>query len=144
MKKIPSFEQFINESIVNENITILSDNEMGMIINIDKETINNTNYRKVLFTAEKLQLVLMNIQPGDEIGEETHEDGDQFIRIEQGRCKVILNDEEYIAETDSGIIIKANVKHNIINIGTDELKIYSIYCPPEHINGLIKIKKEIY
>jgi mannose-6-phosphate isomerase-like protein (cupin superfamily) len=143
MKKIPTFEQFINESIVNENIATLSDNDIGMIINIDKETISNTNYRRVIFTAEKLQLVLMNIQPGDEIGEETHEDGDQFIRIEQGRCKVILNDEEYIAETDSGIIIKANVKHNIINIGTDELKVYSIYCPPEHMDGLMQIKKEI-
>lgn len=142
MKKIPAFEQFINESITNENITTLSDNDIGMIINIDKETINNTNYRKVLFTTDKLQLVLMNIQPGEEIGEEIHEDGDQFIRIEQGRCKVILNDEEYIAETDSGIIIKANVKHNIINIGTDELKIYSIYCPPEHKDGLIQVNKE--
>jgi mannose-6-phosphate isomerase-like protein (cupin superfamily) len=141
MKYIPTFEQFINESII-ENNNILSNNDIGLIINIDKETNNNTNYRKVLFTAEKLQLVLMNIQPGDEIGEETHTDGDQFIRIEQGRCKVILNDEEYIAETDSGIIIKANVKHNIINIGSEELKIYSIYCPPEHMDGLVQVKKE--
>jgi mannose-6-phosphate isomerase-like protein (cupin superfamily) len=141
MKYIPTFEQFINESLI-ENNTILSNNDIGMIINIDKETNNNTNYRKVLFTAEKLQLVLMNIQPGDEIGEETHADGDQFIRIEQGRCKVILNDEEYIAETDSGIIIKANVKHNIINIGSEELKIYSIYCPPEHMDGLVQVNKK--
>jgi len=130
MKYIPTFEQFINESVQ------YLDKSKGIILNIDKETIENDYYRNVIFTANKLQLVLMNILPGQEIGEEIHEDGDQFLRIEQGQCKVILDDIEYNVQEDSGIVIKSGVKHNIINTGSINLKLYSIYAPVEHPEDL--------
>ena len=130
MKYIPTFKQFINESVQ------YLDKSKGIILNIDKETIENDYYRNVIFTANKLQLVLMNILPGQEIGEEIHEDGDQFLRIEQGQCKVILDDIEYNVQEDSGIVIKSGVKHNIINTGSINLKLYSIYAPVEHPEDL--------
>lgn len=108
----------------------------GYIINIEKVTIENTDYRKVLYTAKNSQLVLMNIQPTEEIGEEVHH-LDQFIRIEEGKCKVILDDVEHILESDYAVVIPAGTKHNVINIGENKLKLYSIYSPPEHIDGTI-------
>lgn len=108
----------------------------GYITNIEKATIENTDYRRVLYTAKNSQLVLMNIQPAEEIGEEAHH-LDQFIRIEEGKCKVILDDVEHILEADYAVVIPAGTKHNVINIGENELKLYSIYSPPEHIDGTI-------
>lgn len=114
----------------------------GYITNIEKATIENTDYRRVLYTAKNSQLVLMNIQPAEEIGEEVHH-LDQFIRIEEGKCKVILDDVEHTLEADYAVVIPAGTKHNVINIGENELKLYSIYSPPEHIDGTIhKTKAE--
>ena len=108
----------------------------GYITNIEKATIENTDYRRVLYTAKNSQLVLMNIQPGGEIGEEVHH-LDQFIRVEQGKCKVILDGVEHIMEDDYAVVIPAGTKHNVINIGETELKLYSIYSPPEHKDATI-------
>ena len=108
----------------------------GYITNIEKSTIKNTDYRRVLYTAKNSQLVLMNIQPGDEIGEEVHH-LDQFIRIEKGKCKVILDGVEHNMEDDFAVVIPAGTKHNVINIGKVELKLYSIYSPAEHKDATV-------
>ncbi len=108
----------------------------GYIVNIEKATLENTDYRRVLYTSKNSQLVLMCLQPGDEIGEEVH-DLDQFIRIEQGSAKVILDKVEHDVEDDFAIVIPGGTNHNVINTGEKELKLYSIYSPPEHKDGII-------
>lgn len=113
----------------------------GFIANIEKETLENKDYRRVLYTSRYSQLVLMNIQPGDEIGEEVH-GLDQFIRIEQGQCKFILDGVETEASDDWAVVIPAGTRHNVINTSSDtELKLYSIYSPPEHKDATIHSTK---
>ncbi len=108
----------------------------GFIGNIEKLTLENTNFRKVLYTAHNSQLVLMSIAVNDDIGEEIHQ-LDQFIRIESGRGKVILDGIEHEIEDDTAIVIPAGTKHNVINTGVSDLKLYTIYSPPEHKDGEI-------
>lgn len=108
----------------------------GYVTNIEKATLENTDYRRVLYTTHKSQLVLMCLAPGDEIGEEVHE-LDQFIRIEKGEGKVILDGVEHAISDDIAVVIPEGTKHNVINTGTTELKLYSIYSPPEHKDGVI-------
>lgn len=112
----------------------------GYITNIEQDTLNNTDYRRVLYTTPKSQLVLMSIEPGDEIDTETHE-LDQFIRIEQGNAKVILNGTEHEVEDDFAIVIPAGTKHNVISTGDVPLKLYSVYSPPEHKHGTVHATK---
>jgi mannose-6-phosphate isomerase-like protein (cupin superfamily) len=114
----------------------------GFVINLEEETLNNNNFRKVLYTTSKSQLVLMSLKPQEEIGEEVHH-LDQFIRVEKGEGKAILNDVEYKIQDGSGIVIPEGVKHNIINTSqTEELKLYTLYMPPEHKDGVIHPTKE--
>lgn len=109
----------------------------GYIVNIEKETTENTDYRRVLYTGENSQLVVMSLEPGVEIGEEVHH-LDQFIRIETGTVKAILNEtEEYDLEDDWAVIVPAGVKHNFINQGEVPVKLYSIYSPAEHKDGTV-------
>lgn len=109
----------------------------GYIANIEKLSIENENFRQVLYTAKSSQLVLMSLLPGEDIGEEVHE-LDQFIRIEAGKGKAILNDAEYELEDGSAIVIPAGVKHNVVNTSVDSsLKLYSLYSPPEHKDGTV-------
>lgn len=105
--------------------------------NIEKDTLENENFRKVLFTGPKSQLVVMSILPGEEIGNEVHSDVDQFIRIEQGQAKAIFNngENEYDLEDDYAIVIPAGTWHNIINTGSEKLKLYTIYSPANHPEG---------
>lgn len=112
----------------------------GYIINIEEATLQNTDYRRVLYTAKHSQLVLMNIQPGDEIGEEVHH-LDQFLRIEQGVAKAILDGVEHAIGSDFAIIVPAGTRHNFINTGDNELKLYSVYSPPEHKDGVVEKTK---
>lgn len=113
----------------------------GYTLNIEQETVSNTSYRRVLYTTEHLQLVLMCLLPDEEIGQEVHSLC-QFIRIEEGSCKAILNDsEEYDLYAGSAIIIPSGVKHNLINVGAVALKLYSIYAPPNHKDGTVHITK---
>lgn len=100
--------------------------------NIDNDTLENSDFRRVIFTGSHLQLVLMNILSGDEIGEETHINTDQFLRIESGNGILIIDDVEYNVSTDFGICIPAGSRHNIINTGNTSMKLYSIYSPPHH------------
>ncbi len=113
----------------------------GYITNIEKTTLENTDYRRVLYTAKNCQLVLMCLQPGDEIGKEVHK-LDQFIRIEQGRARIMLDGVEHILENDFAVVIPAGIEHNVINIGEDQLKLYTLYAPPEHIDGIVEKTKE--
>jgi mannose-6-phosphate isomerase-like protein (cupin superfamily) len=113
----------------------------GYIGDIEKETKDNNNFRKVLYTAKNSQLVVMCIQPKDEIGEEVH-DLDQFIRVEDGKGKAILNDVEYEIEDDYAVVIPAGVKHNVVNTGDEPLKLYTVYSPPEHRDGVIHVTRE--
>ncbi len=112
----------------------------GYITNIEKETLSNTDYRRVLYTAKNSQLVLMSIEPGDEIGEETHH-LDQFIRIEGGSGKAIMDGIVHDLCTDHAIVIPAGVRHNVINTGDIDLKLYTVYSPPEHKDGIIEHTK---
>ena len=114
----------------------------GYVANIERETIDNENFRKVLYTAPNSQLVVMSLQPGEEIGEETH-NLDQFIRFESGEGKVVLNGDEYKVRDNYAIVIPAGTKHNVINISLEKkLKLYTIYSPPEHKEGTIHKTKE--
>ncbi len=112
----------------------------GYIVNIEEETLANNKYRKVLYTSHNSQLVLMNICPGDEIGEEVHT-LDQFIRIEQGQCEITLDDITHSIKDNFAVVIPAGTKHNVINTGDTDLKLYSIYSPPEHKDGTIHATK---
>lgn len=114
----------------------------GYIINIEKASEENENFRKVLYTVKNSQLVLMSLKPGEEIGEETHE-LDQFIRVEAGKGKSVLNGVEHDIEDGSAAVIPAGVKHNIINTSQDNaMKLYTLYSPPNHRDGVIHQTKE--
>lgn len=110
--------------------------------NIEQQTLENQDFRRVLFTGKNSQLVLMNIQPGDEIGEEIHEEHDQFLRVEAGKAKFIVNSEESFGEDGFAIVVPAGAKHNVINVGEDELKLYTIYSPAEHPDGTVHHTKQ--
>ena len=114
---------------------------LGYIKNIEKETLENNNFRKVLYTAKNSQLVVMSLNPGQDIGEETHH-LDQFIRIEQGKGQAILDGVVNEIQDKFAIIIPAGTKHNIINNSEGEMKLYTIYSPPEHKDKTIHTTKE--
>lgn len=114
----------------------------GYVANIEKETEENENFRKVLYTAKFSQLVVMALKPGEEIGEETHA-LDQFIRIEKGTGKAILDDVEHDIANDFAIVVPAGTKHNFVNTSENEpMKLYTIYSPPEHRDGTVHATKE--
>lgn len=117
---------------------------MSYTANIENETLNNDNFRKVLYTGKNMQIVAMSLLPGEEIGSEVHEENDQFFRVEQGEAKVVLNGEETILKDDEIVIIDAGVEHNVINNSeTETLKVYTIYAPAEHPDGTVhKTKAE--
>ncbi len=112
----------------------------GYVTNIEKDTLANENFRKVLYTAKNSQLVLMTLKPGEEIGEEVHT-LDQFLRIEQGTGKAVLNDVEYDIADGSAIVVPAGTKHNFMNTGSEPMKLYTIYSPPEHRDGVMHTTK---
>lgn len=114
----------------------------GFNTNIEKETLENTNFRKVLYTGKHSQLVLMSLKPNEEIGMEVHPDNDQFFRFEKGEGKCIIDGNEYILGDGSVIIVPAGAQHNIINTsGTDDLKLYTIYSPAHHQDGIVRVTK---
>ena len=115
----------------------------GYIGNIEKETEENTNFRKVIYTGKYAQLVVMNLAPGEEIGLEVHPNVDQFFRIEEGKAKIIIEQDEQIVEDGFGIIVSAGSQHNVINASeSEDLKLYTIYSPPNHPEGTIHKTKE--
>ncbi|MGE4410812.1 MAG: cupin domain-containing protein [Sphingobium sp.] len=109
----------------------------GYVDNIEKVTEENDDFRRVLYTGHNLQLVVMAIQPGDEIGEEVHDDRDQFFRIEGGEGEIWIDDVCHKVKADDGVIVPQGAKHNVISTGTEPLRLYTIYGPPEHIDGTV-------
>ncbi len=110
--------------------------------NIEKLTIENENFRKVLYTAEHCQLVLMALQPGEEIGMEVHSGNDQFFRFEQGTGQVIINGNVYDVSDGDAVIVPTHAEHNVINTSTtDILKLYTIYAPAHHKDGIVRATK---
>lgn len=108
---------------------------------IEEQSKQNQNFRKVLYTGEKSQLVLMSVLPGQEIGEEVHHGIDQIIVITDGHAKTIVNDQEDFVEEDDVIFVPAEIRHNVINTGDEALKLYTIYAPPAHGDGEIVATK---
>jgi len=109
---------------------------LGYADNIEEATLQNDNFRQVLFTG-KLQLVLMALQPGEDIGWEIHDGHDQFFRFEQGNGKVYIDDEVHEVSDGSGVVVPSGARHNVENTGETVLKLYTIYAPPEHPDGKI-------
>ena len=115
---------------------------MGYTENIQKRTLENTNFREVLYTGAHMQLVVMSLRPLEDIGMEVHPNVDQFFRIEEGQAKVIMNGEETILTDDMVAIVPAGTQHNVINISnTEDLKLYTIYAPANHPEGTIHATK---
>lgn len=108
----------------------------GYITNIEKVSLENSNFRKVLYTDKNSQLVLMSLLAGEEIGEEIH-DVDQFLRVEKGTGVAILSDISHDITDGNVIVVPAGTKHNIINNGTESMKLYTLYMPPHHKNGIV-------
>jgi mannose-6-phosphate isomerase-like protein (cupin superfamily) len=110
----------------------------GYSVNIEKKSLDNKYFREVLFTGPHSQLVVMSLVPGEDIGLETHHGVDQFIRVEAGKGKAILNGKEHNLEDGSAVVIPSGTKHNIVNTSrTEPLKLYTIYSPPQHPQGTI-------
>lgn len=115
----------------------------GYLLNIEKKTLENENFREVLFTAQHSQLVVMSLNPNEEIGMEIHEIVDQFIRVEQGEGKAILNGEEQVISTGFAIVIPAGTEHNIINTSSEKkMKLYTVYSPAHHKDKTIHKTKQ--
>ncbi len=114
----------------------------GYITNLEQETRKNTDFRHVLYTGKYSQLVLMNLKPMEEIGEETHDDVDQFFRFEDGEGKVTIDGKDHPVRDGDGVIVPAGAKHNVVNISKNkDLKLYTIYSPPEHQDGVVRHTK---
>ncbi|HSR01084.1 MAG TPA: cupin domain-containing protein [Sphingomicrobium sp.] len=114
----------------------------GYCDNIEKRTVENSDFRRVLYTGHHLQLVLMTLPPGCDIGEEVHEDRDQFFRIEEGMGVVKIDGVDNKVEDDFAVIVPAGARHNVINTGSAPLRLYTIYGPPEHKDGIVQATKQ--
>lgn len=110
----------------------------GYVTNIERDTLANDDYRRVLFTGQNTQLVLMSLRPGEEIGVETHSGHDQFIRIESGTGYVELDGERHDLGDGSAVVIPSGARHNVVNTSpTEALRLYTLYSPPEHPDGTV-------
>lgn len=115
----------------------------GFNDNLEKITLENDNFRKVLYTTKNLQLVLMSLQPKEDIGEEIHHDNDQFFRFESGEGEVVIDENIYKVSDGSGIVVPAGAKHNVVNTSeTEELKLYTIYTPAHHKDQIVRKTKQ--
>jgi len=109
----------------------------GYVDNIERATFENDDFRRVLYTGEHLQLVLMTLPPGCDIGEEVHEDRDQFFRIEEGQGEIHIDGKANRVEDDFAVIVPAGARHNVINTGSAPLRLYTLYGPPEHRDRVV-------
>jgi mannose-6-phosphate isomerase-like protein (cupin superfamily) len=114
----------------------------GYCDNIERLTVENEHFRRVLYTGKNLQLVLMTLPPGCDIGEEVHDDRDQFFRIEEGSGIVYIDGAPNRVEDDFAVIVPAGARHNVVNDGDRPLRLYTIYGPPEHKDGTVHPDKE--
>lgn len=115
----------------------------GFCKNIEKETLENDNFRKVLYTGKNSQLVLMSLKPGEDIGVEVHNENDQFFRIDEGQGQVIIDGNEYEVEDGFAVVVPAGAEHNVVNTSESEsLKLYTIYSPAHHKDQIVRVTKE--
>jgi len=115
----------------------------GFSQNIEKLTLENSNFRQVLYTGKHSQLVLMSLKPKEEIGMEIHPDNDQFFRFEKGTGKCVIDGNEYEVSDGSAIVVPAGAEHNVINVSDfEDLKLYTIYSPAHHKDGIVRATKE--
>jgi mannose-6-phosphate isomerase-like protein (cupin superfamily) len=114
----------------------------GYVDNIEKATVVNEDFRRVLYTGNNLQLVLMALPPGCDIGEEVHDDRDQFFRIEEGEGEIRIDGVANRVEADFAVIVPAGARHNVINTGEAPLRLYTLYGPPEHRDGVVHATRE--
>ncbi len=121
---------------------VKGNSKKGYRDNIEELTLNNTDFRRVLYTGKNLQLVLMTLQPGEEIGAEVHDDKDQFFRFESGTGEVLINDKSNPVEDGIAVIVPAGAKHNVRNIGDDLLTMYTLYGPPDHKDKTVHKTKD--
>jgi mannose-6-phosphate isomerase-like protein (cupin superfamily) len=117
-------------------------NKKGFRDNIEELTLNNTDFRRVLYTGEHTQVVLMTLKPGEEIGEEVHADKDQFFRFESGTGEVQINDVANAVEDGIAVVVPAGAKHNVINTGDEPLTMYTVYGPPDHKDKTVHKTKD--
>jgi mannose-6-phosphate isomerase-like protein (cupin superfamily) len=113
----------------------------GFVDNIETLTEENENFRRVLYTGKNMQLVLMALQPGEEIGEEVHGDRDQFFRVENGNGEIVIDGVANRIKADTAMIVPAGARHNVRNTGNKMLRLYTLYAPPEHLDGTIHSTK---
>ena len=109
----------------------------GYVDDIEEATLGNEDFRRVLYTGRNIQLVLMTLRPGEEIGEEVHEDIDQFFRVEQGEGTIYIDGAPSRIADDFAAIVPAGARHNVVNTGSEPLKLYTLYGPPEHKDGTV-------
>jgi mannose-6-phosphate isomerase-like protein (cupin superfamily) len=110
----------------------------GFVDDIERRTEQNADFRRVVYTGRYLQLVLMAIPPGGEIGDEVHEDTDQFFRIEAGKGEVSIDGKRTEVRADMAIVVPAGARHNVRNVGDEPLKLYTVYGPPHHADGTVR------
>lgn len=140
---VPSFAALAASIKKPGSATVEKRLKKGFKMNIEKATLENNNFRKVLYTSGHFQLVLMSLLPKQDIGEEIHRENDQFFRFEAGTGKVIIDGNEYEVQNGDAVIIPSGARHNIINTdGKESLKMYTIYAPPHHKDGIIRSTKE--
>jgi len=108
----------------------------GFVDNIESLTVENSDFRRVIYTGKEMQLVLMTLRPGEEIGEEVHPDRDQFFRVEQG--EVLIDGARSRIESETAIVVPSGARHNVKNTGREPLKLYTIYAPPAHADGVLQ------
>lgn len=113
----------------------------GFVANIEDRTEENSDFRHVLYTGRQIQLVLMSLRPGEDIGEEVHSDVDQFFRVEAGKGEVMIDGRKSKVEGDTAIVVPAGARHNIKNTGSKALKLYTLYAPPQHADGTVQATK---
>ena len=114
----------------------------GFVGNISDLTEKNSDFRRVLYTGKNLQLVLMSLKPGEDIGEEVHDNVDQFFRIEEGSGEVLINGQRSSVKSDDAILVPAGARHNVTNTGTTPLRLYTLYGPPQHRDKTIHATKQ--
>jgi mannose-6-phosphate isomerase-like protein (cupin superfamily) len=113
----------------------------GFVDDIEERTERNEDFRRVVYTGKHMQLVLMTLQPREEIGEEVHADGDQFFRLEEGKGEIWIDGTRTVIEDDFAMIVPAGARHNVKNTGTEPMKLYTLYAPPEHVDGAVHATK---
>ena len=113
----------------------------GFTGDIERLTLENGDFRRVLYTGQYLQLVLMTLPPGEEIGEEVHEDRDQFFRIEAGEAEISIDGVVSPLKADDAAIVPAGARHNVVNTGSEPLRLYTLYGPPEHADGTVRANR---